>query len=747
MGLCNVYRRFIRDYTTAARPLYDLLKGVLPKQLPEFSTEQMVAFKGLLEKLSNPPILALPQPLLPYEVHTDASAYQVGCSLFQIYPDRSRRPVGFWSRTLNSAEKNYSPTERECLAVIYSITTCRPYLYGQRFTVVTDHHSLRWLLEINDPASGRLMRWRIRLAEFDFDIGYRKGSQHMQPDALSRLPSSGHTTEHADLDIPCLSLSLSSDRQILDEQSNSDEEEGSDIELYITPSSSSTAHPTRNPLPPPLAPVTIEELFKAQQEDTFCQQIAEELRQNPKMPFGRDEASGLLIRTRNPSPQVVAPDQLRSRLLALAHKPLISGHPGGRRMYQQLRRNFYWPAMSAACYEVARNCYACAAERVKLHKAVTRLKLFPAVAPLESVALDLLGPLLRTQRGNLHLLVITDRFTKLTVTVPMSRITAWELAHAFTRHWVFVYGPPKSLLTDNGRQMASKFFTHICQIIGIKNIFTTTYHPQANGQAERFNRTIVSALRKYIGDHPTDWDLFTPALTFAYNRQPHTSTGLAPFDLVVSRPIPPLLSEALSQEPDTTPKKARLLWAKRLEAHVRTATAALHRAQARYKAHYDSRIRQPRSPPTIGGYVFVRREIATPSEHGQHKLAPVADGPFQVIEVTDKTVVIQRQLATETISRDRVVIAPSPQAQSTPQGSPHNNPSRSGEYVVDRIISHKPASVSDAPSAFRYRVRWYNYGEEQDTWEPTANLPAHFILRYTRRHGLPRPHDITAART
>eukprot|EP00171_Calliarthron_tuberculosum_P022637 IDg22637t1 len=193
LGLCNVYRRFIRDYTTAARPLYDLLKGTMPKTLPPFTEEQHQSFQALLKKLSNPPILALPQPLLPYELHTDASAYQVGCSLFQKYPDRSLRPVGFWSRTLNAAEKNYSPTERECLAVIYGVTTCRPYLYGQRFKVVTDHNSLRWLLEINDPASGRLMRWRIRLAEYDFDIGYRQGALHTQPDALSRLSSTGHT--------------------------------------------------------------------------------------------------------------------------------------------------------------------------------------------------------------------------------------------------------------------------------------------------------------------------------------------------------------------------------------------------------------------------------------------------------------------------------------------------------------------------------------------------------------------------
>lgn len=187
----------------------------------------------------------------------------------------------------------------------------------------------------------------------------------------------------------------------------------------------------------------------------------------------------------------------------------------------------------------------------KPRRVFSRLKLFPATKLLTSVALEILRPLLRIQRNNLYLLVITDRFSKLTLTVTMQNITACDFERAFTAHWMFVYGTITSLLIDNSKQMASKFFTHICQILGVKNLFTTTYHPQINGQADKFNRTICSALRKYIVDHPTDWYLFTPVLTFEYNRQPHTCTGITQFYLVLFKPVPLLLTENLYPKPYT----------------------------------------------------------------------------------------------------------------------------------------------------------------------------------------------------
>ncbi len=148
-------------------------------------------------------MLALPKSGKPYSHDTDASAHQVGCALFQEQEDRYRSPIRFWSRTLSPAERNYSASERECLPLVYGITTCRPYLFGEHFTVDTDHAALRLLMSISDP-SGRLMRWRLRLAEYTFDVRYKEGNLNCTADAVSRIPSTGLSAVHEDPDPPCL---------------------------------------------------------------------------------------------------------------------------------------------------------------------------------------------------------------------------------------------------------------------------------------------------------------------------------------------------------------------------------------------------------------------------------------------------------------------------------------------------------------------------------------------------------------
>ncbi len=99
-------------------------------------------------------------------------------------------PVGYWSRTLPSAEKNYSTTERECLGVVWAVLRLRPYLERAHFTVLTDHDALRWALFIA-KAEGRHAKWRLRLAEFDFNVVYWPGIKHTVPEALSRVPTEG----------------------------------------------------------------------------------------------------------------------------------------------------------------------------------------------------------------------------------------------------------------------------------------------------------------------------------------------------------------------------------------------------------------------------------------------------------------------------------------------------------------------------------------------------------------------------
>ena len=166
--------------------------------------------------------------------------------------------------------------------------------------------------------------------------------------------------------------------------------------------------------------------------------------------------------------------------------------------------------------------------------------------PLEEVAIDLLGPLPKSDNGKRHLLVISCRFSKLTQLVPLRTITAYHVAVAFCTHWVFKYGPPRTLLSDNGPQFASRLFQSVCLELGTRNIFTSTYHPQTNGQVERFNRTFLSMVRNYVNDNQTDWDRYAGALSYAYNTHIHRSTLTTPFDLILSRP--PVLPSPLYKE-------------------------------------------------------------------------------------------------------------------------------------------------------------------------------------------------------
>lgn len=174
--MCNVYRRFVKDYSDIAEPLNALLRAGQPAKINAWGQKQEIAFRKLIDVVCSPPVLRLPRRDVPYSVDTDASDYQIGCALFQMDEEGNRHPIGFWSRTLQGAERNYATAERECLAVVWALQTLRPYLSFERFAVHTDHSALRWLFNIAEP-SGKLMRWRLRLAEFDFDIQYKTGGR------------------------------------------------------------------------------------------------------------------------------------------------------------------------------------------------------------------------------------------------------------------------------------------------------------------------------------------------------------------------------------------------------------------------------------------------------------------------------------------------------------------------------------------------------------------------------------------
>lgn len=137
---------------------------------------------------------------------------------------------------------------------------------------------------------------------------------------------------------------------------------------------------------------------------------------------------------------MVVPRALSARLLRLCRHPAIAGHPGQNRMYQALSKRYYWPHVAADVAYNLRGCNTCAMNRVKHRKHLNCLRFFPATQPLESLSIDMLSPLSKTKGGKRFLLVVTDRFTKLTQVFALRAITAYTVAVAFRNAWVFEYG-------------------------------------------------------------------------------------------------------------------------------------------------------------------------------------------------------------------------------------------------------------------------------------------------------------------
>ena len=144
----------------------------------------------LKKALRSQPILRLPRADLPYSVDTDACNHQVSCALQQTYPDGTRHPIGFWSRSLNPAEKNYSVGERECIAIFWAVQVLLTYLESIHFDLYTDHQALRWILSGSDH-SGRLALWILCLLQFHFTLTYKKGAKNTIESDISRLPTYG----------------------------------------------------------------------------------------------------------------------------------------------------------------------------------------------------------------------------------------------------------------------------------------------------------------------------------------------------------------------------------------------------------------------------------------------------------------------------------------------------------------------------------------------------------------------------
>ncbi|UYV65989.1 hypothetical protein LAZ67_3006074 [Cordylochernes scorpioides] len=488
LGMCSYYRKFIKDFSKIADPLTNLIKKSVSFTWTERQEE---AFQTLKTALLSPPILGHFNPNAPTYVHTDASNIGIGATLVQDIGGEEK-VISYLSRTLSKAEQNYSTTEKECLAVVWSMSKLRPYLYGRHFKIVTDHHALCWLKNLKDP-TGRLARWALKIQEYDFDIIHKSGKKHLDADGLSRGP-----LPETDWDEDFERLFLN---QITDE------------------------------------------------EDKFIESVKKNLNGSRRsIAQNFKEEDGCLFK-KNPNPEgrawlLVVPENKKREIMKEYHNHMSNGHLGVARTMYRIKSKYFWPSMLKDVSEFVKTCHLCQSRKGSNQLPSGLLQpIPPANFPFERIGIDFVGPLPSTKNRKKWIIVLSDYYTRYAETRAVSEATVKEVSKFLVEDIFLRHGAPQYLISDRGSQFTSNLMKEVMKTCKIKHCFTTSYHPQTNGLTERLNRTLINMLSMYVNTDQKNWDEILPFITHAYNTTIQETTGYSPFFLMFGREPTSLLDD------------------------------------------------------------------------------------------------------------------------------------------------------------------------------------------------------------
>lgn len=240
---------------------------------------------------------------------------------------------------------------------------------------------------------------------------------------------------------------------------------------------------------------------------------------------------------RQPYPNyvMIVPTALRETILNAVHDNPFAGHLGITRTEERVRKRFYWPGIRNDVDMYVKKCAVCARNNSPVNNNRAPMGTIAVGEPFTFWAMDYMGPLPESSRGNKHILVVVDHFTKwceafATPDQKASTVAPILISRIFSR-----FGPPAVLHSDQGRNFESVLMHEICNAMGITKTRTTAYHPQCDGQTERQNRTLQGMLSSFVSKRGDDWDLWLDSLTFAYNTSRHESLGISPYEVVFGR--------------------------------------------------------------------------------------------------------------------------------------------------------------------------------------------------------------------
>lgn len=520
-------------------------------------------------------LLTIFDPKLPTVLYTDASRDGVGCILTQL-TDKGEKPIQFYSRQTTNEEKKYHSFELEFLAIVVGLQKFRHYLLGSKFQIYTDCNAVKYTIN-KQEINSRIGRWVLLTQEFTFEIVHKPGTQMQHVDALSRNP-------------------------ICDEGS--------------APMCNESV----------LAITEGDWLLSVQLQDPNVCAIREILESGDaelnKKIFNDYELLGNKVYRRTEyGRRWVVPKKCIWQVIRANHDEI--GHFAVDKSIERIKSLYWFPKMKKIVTKYIKNCLNCIYSKNVHGKKEGRLFSIPKYArPFHTLHIDHLGPFVKTTRKNTYLLVTVDSFTKFVFISPVrntkSQVVINELDKIFN-----VFGNPKRLICDAGSSFTSKLFVKYCTDKYIRQHVIATAVPRSNGQVERYNRTILDALRSMGASTDNNkWDTHIASIQQGINSTVNKTTSAVPSEVFFGYRLQ-TDADKLVNEDEQSPIDVTTL---RNSVNSRILANA-----EKQKQSFDSKRKSARIY-NVNDLVVIK--IASQSNDDQStKLLPLFKGPFQVTEV------------------------------------------------------------------------------------------------------------------
>lgn len=477
LGLANFNRRFVKNYTMTVIPLNELTSD---KVSYVWEQKHQEAFDSIKDQLAAAQGLRLPDWSQDFHIRTDASDQAIGNVLFQIGQDGLEYPLAYHSKALSLAEKKWTTTEKEMLAIVEATRKFAPYC-ANKIHFHTDHLPLQYIRKQKDPR-GKIARWLCELENFCYEIHYIKGKDNWDADYLSRLEC---------------------------------EEEQKPLVLFSDNRTSADGHD-----------LSTEKIKKCQREDHQLSSAISQLESKGTVKNGifrtyhsLSVRDGILYK----GERVVLPNSLTKQMAIEMHGQY---HAGIENTLLLLKQRFYWRGMAKVVKEVVNNCRTCqqckprSAPKAELQTPNREFK------PLERLCIDV-ATMPLSKKGNNKFLLMIDDASKFVATVPMPNETAEVIKQAIWSRWIPYFGLPLDLHSDQGSNVDGKKVRELCKLLCIEKTHSSPYHPEGNGLAERYIasiKTMVSSVCEGRKLPIESWDEVIDECTLAQNNTVNQSS-------------------------------------------------------------------------------------------------------------------------------------------------------------------------------------------------------------------------------